>query len=275
MLKKLSMSKMIKWLILIAGGITMVFPFYWMVTTSIKTQSEVMTVPPVWIPTEITFDRYWRVLTELNFARFFFNSIYIATVVTLAVLFTSAILGYVFAKFKFKGRDIIFLGLLSTMMIPAAVTMIPLYLLLGKVGLVNSHLAIILPGLFSVFGIFLMRQTMQSIPDEFIEAGRIDGASEFAIFFKLILPQAKATLSALAIFTFMGQWNNFLWPLIVLTSEKQYTLPLGLRMFQGQYWTDMGLVMTGATISVIPIIIVFLFMQRTFVNGITMTGLKG
>lgn len=275
MLKKLSMSKMIKWLILIAGGITMVFPFYWMVTTSIKTQSEVMTVPPVWIPTEITFDRYWRVLTELNFARFFFNSIYIATAVTLAVLFTSAILGYVFAKFKFKGRDVIFLGLLSTMMIPAAVTMIPLYLLLGKVGLVNSHLAIILPGLFSVFGIFLMRQTMQSIPDEFIEAGRIDGASEFAIFFKLILPQAKATLSALAIFTFMGQWNNFLWPLIVLTSEKQYTLPLGLRMFQGQYWTDMGLVMTGATISVIPIIIVFLFMQRTFVNGITMTGLKG
>lgn len=275
MLKKISMSKIIKWLILIAGGITMVFPFYWMVTTSIKTQSEVMTVPPVWIPTEVTLARYWRVLTELNFSRFFFNSIYIATAVTLAVLFTSAILGYVFAKFKFKGRDIIFLSLLSTMMIPAAVTMIPLYLLLGKVGLVNSHLAIILPGLFSVFGIFLMRQTMQSIPDEFIEAGRIDGASEFTIFFKLILPQAKATLSALGIFTFMAQWNNFLWPLIVLTSEKQYTLPLGLRMFQGQYWTDMGLVMTGATISVIPIIIVFLFMQRTFVNGITMTGLKG
>ncbi|WP_205739296.1 carbohydrate ABC transporter permease [Halocella sp. SP3-1] len=275
MLKKMSISKIIKWLILIAGGITMVFPFYWMVITSIKIQSEVMKIPPVFIPTEVTFERYWRVLTELNFARFFFNSIYIATAVTLAVLFTSSILGYVFTKFKFRGRDIIFMGLLSTMMIPAAVTMIPLYLLLGKVGLVNSHLAIILPGLFSVFGIFLMRQTMQSIPDEFIEAGRIDGASEFTIFFKLILPQAKATLSALAIFTFMVQWNNFLWPLIVLTSEKQYTLPLGLRMFQGQYWTDMGLVMTGATISVIPIIIVFLFMQRTFVKGITMTGLKG
>ncbi|AZO96597.1 carbohydrate ABC transporter permease [Halocella sp. SP3-1] len=271
----MSISKIIKWLILIAGGITMVFPFYWMVITSIKIQSEVMKIPPVFIPTEVTFERYWRVLTELNFARFFFNSIYIATAVTLAVLFTSSILGYVFTKFKFRGRDIIFMGLLSTMMIPAAVTMIPLYLLLGKVGLVNSHLAIILPGLFSVFGIFLMRQTMQSIPDEFIEAGRIDGASEFTIFFKLILPQAKATLSALAIFTFMVQWNNFLWPLIVLTSEKQYTLPLGLRMFQGQYWTDMGLVMTGATISVIPIIIVFLFMQRTFVKGITMTGLKG
>lgn len=275
MLKKINLSKVIKWVILLAGGITMIFPFYWMVTTSIKTQGEVMTVPPVFIPTEVTFERYGRVLTELNFARFFFNSIYIATAVTLAVLFTSAIMGYVFAKFKFKGRDLIFLGLLSTMMIPAAVTMIPLYLLLGKVGLVNSHLAIILPALFNVFGIFLMRQTMQSIPNEFIEAGRIDGASEFTIFFKLILPQAKATLSALAIFTFMGQWNNFLWPLIVLTSEKQYTLPLGLRMFQGQYWTDMGLVMTGATISVIPIIIVFLFMQRTFVNGITMTGLKG
>ena len=160
------------------------------------------------------------------------------------------------------------------MMVPGAVTMIPLYLLLGKVGLVNSHLAIILPAL-GACSIFLMRQTMQSIPNEFIEAGRIDGASEFAIFWKLILPQTKATLSALAIFTFMGQWNSFLWPLIVISSQDQYTLPLGLRMFQGQYWSDMGLVMTGATISVIPILIVFLSMQKTFVRGVTLTGLKG
>jgi multiple sugar transport system permease protein len=212
---------------------------------------------------------------ELQFGRFFFNSLYIAVAVTLAVLFTSSIVGYVFEKFQFKYRNAIFLGLLSTMMVPGAVTMIPLYLLLGKVRLVNTHLAIILPALGNVFGIFLMRQAMQSIPNEFIEAGRIDGASEFWIFWKLILPQAKATLSALAIFTFMGQWNSFLWPLIVLSSQDQYTLPLGLRMFQGQYWSDMGLVMTGATISVIPILIVFLSMQKTFVRGVTLTGLKG
>ncbi len=265
----------IKWIILISGGITMVFPFYWMIITSIKIQSEVMKIPPVLFPTRITFERYGRVIGELQFGRFFFNSLYIAVTVTMAVLFTSSIVGYVFEKFQFKYRNTIFLALLSTMMVPGAVTMIPLYLLLGKVGLVNSHLAIILPALGSVFGIFLMRQTMQSIPNEFIEAGRIDGASEFAIFWKLILPQTKATLSALAIFTFMGQWNSFLWPLIVISSQDQYTLPLGLRMFQGQYWSDMGLVMTGATISVIPILIVFLSMQKTFVRGVTLTGLKG
>lgn len=264
----------IKWIILIAGGITMVFPFYWMIITSVKIQSEVMKIPPVLFPTKITFERYGRVIGELQFGRFFFNSLYIAVTVTLAVLFTSSIVGYVFAKFQFKYRNAIFLGLLSTMMVPGAVTMIPLYLLLGKVGLVNTHLAIILPAVGNVFGIFLMRQAMESIPNEFIEAGRIDGASEFSIYWKLILPQTKATLSALAIFTFMGQWNSFLWPLIVLSSQDQYTLPLGLRMFQGQYWSDMGLVMTGATISVIPILIVFLCMQKTFVRGVTLTGLK-
>lgn len=265
---------LIKWMILIAGGITMVFPFYWMIITSVKIQSEVMKIPPVLFPTKITFERYGRVIGELQFGRFFFNSLYIAVTVTLAVLFTSSIVGYVFAKFQFKYRNAIFLGLLSTMMVPGAVTMIPLYLLLGKVGLVNTHLAIILPAVGNVFGIFLMRQAMESIPNEFIEAGRIDGASEFSIYWKLILPQTKATLSALAIFTFMGQWNSFLWPLIVLSSQDQYTLPLGLRMFQGQYWSDMGLVMTGATISVIPILIVFLCMQKTFVRGVTLTGLK-
>ena len=266
---------LIKWIILLVGGLTMVFPFYWMITTSIKIPSEVMKIPPVIFPTQFTFERYWRVINELRFGRYFFNSLYIAVTVTLAVLFTSAIVGYVFEKFQFRFRNAIFLGLLSTMMVPGAVTMIPLYLLLGKVGLVNTHWAIILPSLGNVFGIFLMRQAMQSIPNEFIEAGRIDGASEFMIFWGLILPQAKATLSALAIFTFMGQWNSFLWPLIVLSSQEQYTPPLGLRTFQGQYWTDMGLVMTGATISVVPIIIVFLFMQKTFVRGITLTGLKG
>ena len=275
MFKKISISGFIKWLILLTGAVIMIFPFLWMIITSIKIPGEVMTFPPIFIPSEITFERYWRVLTELRFARYFFNSLYLATIVTLAVLFTSSILGYVFAKFDFKGKNIIFIGLLSTMMVPFAVTMIPLYLLLGKVGLVNSHLAVVLPALFNVFGIFLMRQTMQSIPNEFMEAGRIDGASEFSIYFKLILPQTKATLSALAIFTFMGQWNGFLWPLIVLSSQNKYTIPLGLQVFQGQYWSDTALVMTGATISVIPIIIVFLFMQKTFVRGITLTGMKG
>ncbi len=160
-------------------------------------------------------------------------------------------------------------------MIPFPVLMIPLYLLIGKVGLVDNHLAIILPALFNTFGVFLMRQFMESIPNEFIEAGRIDGASEFKIFSRLILPQTKPALAAMAIFSFMWQWDSYLWPLISQSSSRNFTLPLGLATFSNQYYTDYGLVMAGATVSVIPIIIVFLFMQKRFVKGITMTGLKG
>ena len=275
MFKKISLYGTFKWLILLIGSAMMLFPFFWMLLTTIKIPGEVTSYPPIFIPSEITFERYSRIFQELDFAIYFVNSVYIAVIITVAVLFTSSIVGYVFAKFDFKGKNGIFIGLLSTMMIPFPVVMIPLYLLLGKVGLVNSHLALILPGLFNVFGIFLMRQAMESIPNEFMEAGRIDGASEFRIFFRLVLPQAKATLSALAIFTFMGAWNNFLWPLIALSSQSKYTLPLALRMFQGQYWSDIGLVMTAATISVVPILIVFLFMQKTFVRGFTLSGLKG
>jgi ABC-type glycerol-3-phosphate transport system permease component len=275
MVKRISLFDFLKWLILLTGAVIMLFPFLWMVITSIKIPQEVMSYPPILIPNKITFERYRRILVELNFIRYFFNSIYISAIVTTAVLFTSSILGYVFAKFEFKGKNILFIAVLSTMMIPFPVLMIPLYLLLGDVGLVDTHLAIILPSLFNTFGVFLMRQFMQNIPTEFLEAGRIDGASEFKIFFKLILPQTKPALAALAIFSFMWQWDSYLWPLISLSTDKNFTLPLGLAMFSNQYWTDIGLVMAGATVSVIPVIIVFLFMQNKFVEGITMTGLKG
>jgi len=275
MVKRISLFDFLKWLILLTGAAIMLFPFLWMVITSIKIPQEVMSYPPILIPNKITFERYRRILVELNFIRYFFNSFYISAIVTTAVLFTSSILGYVFAKFEFKGKNILFIAVLSTMMIPFPVLMIPLYLLLGDVGLVDTHLAIILPSLFNTFGVFLMRQFMQNIPTEFLEAGRIDGASEFKIFFKLILPQTKPALAALAIFSFMWQWDSYLWPLISLSTDKNFTLPLGLAMFSNQYWTDIGLVMAGATVSVIPVIIVFLFMQNKFVEGITMTGLKG
>jgi multiple sugar transport system permease protein len=223
----------------------------------------------------VTFERYRRILVELNFVRYFFNSTYISVIVTFGVLFTSAILGYVFAKFSFRGKGVLFVGILSTMMIPFPVLMIPLYLLLGKISLTDSHLAIILPSLFNTFGVFLMKQFMETIPNEFLEAGRIDGASEFRIFYQLIMPQTKPALAALAIFSFMWQWDSYLWPLIALSSDRNFTLPLGLAMFSNQYWTDIGLVMAGATVSVIPVIIVFLFMQNKFVEGITVTGMKG
>ncbi len=275
MLKKINLFSFFKWLILLTGAAAMLLPFLWMVITSIKINSDIISYPPVLIPNQITFERYRRIFNELNFGRYFFNSIYISVIVTAAVLFTSSILGYVFAKFDFKGKNFLFIAVLSTMMIPFPVLMIPLYLLIGKVGLVDNHLAIILPALFNTFGVFLMRQFMESIPNEFIEAGRIDGASEFKIFSRLILPQTKPALAAMAIFSFMWQWDSYLWPLISQSSSRNFTLPLGLATFSNQYYTDYGLVMAGATVSVIPIIIVFLFMQKRFVKGITMTGLKG
>lgn len=273
--RKLTVFDSLKWTLLIAGAASMLFPFFWMVITSIKIPQEVLSYPPILIPRQVTFERYRRILVELNFVRYFSNSTYISVIVTLGVLFTSAILGYVFAKFDFRGKGVLFVGILSTMMIPFPVLMIPLYLLLGKISLTDTHLAIILPSLFNTFGVFLMKQFMETIPNEFLEAGRIDGASEFRIFYQLIMPQTKPALAALAIFSFMWQWDSYLWPLIALSSDRNFTLPLGLAMFSNQYWTDIGLVMAGATVSVIPVIIVFLFMQNKFVEGITMTGMKG
>lgn len=275
MRRKLTVFDSLKWTLLIAGAASMLFPFFWMVITSIKIPQEVLSYPPILIPRQVTFERYRRILVELNFVRYFSNSTYISVIVTLGVLFTSAILGYVFAKFDFRGKGVLFVGILSTMMIPFPVLMIPLYLLLGKISLTDTHLAIILPSLFNTFGVFLMKQFMETIPNEFLEAGRIDGASEFRIFYQLIMPQTKPALAALAIFSFMWQWDSYLWPLIALSSDRNFTLPLGLAMFSNQYWTDIGLVMAGATVSVIPVIIVFLFMQNKFVEGITMTGMKG
>jgi multiple sugar transport system permease protein len=275
MRRKLTVFDSLKWTLLIAGAASMLFPFFWMVITSIKIPQEVLSYPPILIPRQVTFERYRRILVELNFVRYFSNSTYISVIVTLGVLFTSAILGYVFAKFDFRGKGVLFVGILSTMMIPFPVLMIPLYLLLGKISLTDTHLAIILPSLFNTFGVFLMKQFMETIPNEFLEAGRIDGASEFRIFYQLIMPQTKPALAALAIFSFMWQWDSYLWPLIALSSDRNFTLPLGLAMFSNQYWTDIGLVMAGATVSVIPVIIVFLFMQNKFVEGITVTGMKG
>jgi len=182
--------------------------------------------------------------------------------------------GYVFAKFEFPGRNVIFLMILSTMMIPFAVTIIPLFLVIARIGWVDSHLALIIPGLYNAFGIFLMRQFTLGIPNELREAAIMDGCSEFRTYWSIILPQCKSALAALGIFTFMASWNDFLWPLIVLQSYKKFTLSVGLAMFSQQWWTNYGLSMAGATIAVIPVLIVFLIFQRQFIHGIVLTGLK-
>jgi len=266
--------KIIEILVLSLGSIVMLFPFIWMISTSFKTPPQIISYPPTLIPKPPTLEYYTQIFTKLNFGRFFLNSGYISVIITASALLTSSFVGYVFAKFNFWGKEVIFMMILSTMMIPFAVTMIPLYLIISKLGWINSHLALIIPGLYSTFGIFLMRQFMSSIPNELREAAIVDGCGEFRTFWSIILPQCKPVLAALGIFTFMWNWDNFLWPLIVLNNEDKFTLPVGLSMFSQQWWTNYGLVMAGATISVIPVLIVFFIFQKQFIQGIVLTGLK-
>lgn len=272
--KRIDFIKLLSIIFLSIGSIIMIFPFLWMLSTSFKISSQIISYPPTLIPRPPILDYYKQIFTKLKFGRFFLNSGYISTIVTLSTLLTSSFIGYVFAKFNFLGKEFIFIMILSTMMIPFAVTMIPLYLIISRLGWVNSHLALIIPGLYSTFGIFLMRQFMTTIPNELREAAIVDGCNEFRTFWSIILPQCKPALAALGIFTFMWNWDSFLWPLIVLTSEERFTLPVGLAMFSNQWWTDYGLVMAGATVTVIPILIVFLIFQRHFIQGIVLTGLK-
>ena len=266
--------KVIEILFLSLGSVIMLFPFIWMISTSFKIPSQIISYPPTLIPRPPTLEYYIQIFAKLRFGRFFLNSGYISAIVTTSALLTSSFVGYVFAKFNFWGKEFIFIMILSTMMIPFAVTMIPLYLIISKLGWVNSHLALIIPGLYSTFGIFLMRQFMSTIPNELREAAIVDGCNEFRTFWSIILPQCKPALAALGIFTFMWNWDSFLWPLIVLTSEGKFTLPVGLSMFSQQWWTNYGLVMAGATVTVIPILIVFFIFQKQFIQGIVLTGLK-
>ena len=269
-----SWSGIIAQIILWVGVVVMIFPFVWMVLSAFKQPDEIIAYPPIWIPRDPSLDLLRRIWTEIDFGQYFANSLLQATSVTLIVLLTSAFVGYVLAKFEFWGRNAVFLMVLSTMMIPWPVLLIPQYLIASRLHLINNMWALIIPGFYSSFGIFLMRQFMHSIPDELLDAARIDGASEPGIFVKIVLPLTGPALAALGIFTFMWNWDSFIWPLVVISSQKLYTLPLGLATFTNQYWTDYAAVNAGAFISVIPVLIVFLLLQRYFIQGIALTGMK-
>lgn len=261
----------------VGSVVIMLGPFIWMICSSLKTPAEIITFPPTLIPKQPTFENFVRIFTDtkIKFGLFFLNSVYISTVVTLTAMLTSAFVGYIFAKFKFWGQNVIFLVILSGLMVPFAIRMLPLYLFMVKLHLVDTRAALILPGLYSSYGIFLMRQFMHSIPNELRDAARIDGCLEFRIFWSIILPLSKPALAALAVFIFMWNWNDFVWPLIILQSMKKFTLPLGLAMFSNQWFTEYGPIMAGAAVSVIPILMVFLVVQRRFIEGINITGSKG
>jgi multiple sugar transport system permease protein len=257
-------------LILVAG------PFLWMVASSFKDAQELHAFPPTLVPMRPTLDNYTTLFQKLDFPLFFFNSLIVAIFVVGGNLLFCSMLGYALAKLHFVGRDKIFVLVMATLMVPSTVTLVPLFVLMSSVGLVNSYPALILPFAAGPFGVFLMRQFMLAIPDDLLEAARIDGAGELGTFFKIVLPISYAPLATLGILTFLASWNNFLWPLVVSTSERMYTLPVAVATFAiGQNQTDYGLLMAGSTVLVLPVLVVFLALQRYFQPGIATTGLKG
>lgn len=261
-------------LILLLGLAATVTPFLWMLSTSFKPGGGIFTYPPQWIPRNPTFEWYLQLIRDVDILLHFKNSIIVAVTTTVCQLFLATLAGYAFAKLKFAGRDKIFTLLMTTVMIPGQITMIPVFLFLKKLGFLNTYWGLILPASVSIFGIFLIRQFMMTIPDDLIEASRIDGCSEFRIYWNVILPLCKPVLATLGIFTFMGSWNDFLWPLIVMVGEDRYTLPVALANLNGQYATKFGLLMAGAVVVVIPIIVIFMFAQKYVIRGIVTTGLK-
>jgi len=234
-----------------------------------------MVFPPKFFPENPTLDNYKEVLTTVPFGGYYLNSIFVTVVSVVLVLITSSLAGFAFAKYEFKGKKVIFKTLLSAMMIPFPVTIIPLYIMIYSLGLVDSYFALIVTGSVSIFGTFLMRQFIMGIPNDLLEAARIDGCNDWMIYLKIIIPNIKPVLSALAIFSFMGVWNAFLWPLLVVNDNKHRTVQLGVQYFTQQYGDLVHLQITAAAMAVLPIIILYLFLQKQFIKGITMTGIKG
>ena len=257
------------------GAIVMITPLLQMITTSFKTSGEALRVPPTLLPDNPSLDAYRTVLTQAPFALWFRNSVIVAVSVTALILFTSSLAGYIFAKFKFPGRDLLFTLLLGTLMVPFPVVLIPIYLIVNNLHLLNTLFALIVPSTVSAFGIFLMRQFIAAIPDDLIDAARLDGASEFGIYWSLIRPQLGPAFGALGIFTFLSSWNDYLWPLIAINDQDKMTLPLALAFFNSSHATRYDLVMAAAVLIVLPVIAAFLFFQRQFINALVLSGIKG
>jgi multiple sugar transport system permease protein len=232
-------------------------------------------IPRPFLPQEISFEHYNNLFERLNLARYMLNSTIIAVSVTFLSLIINSMAGFAFAKYRFRGRDRLFRVLIAGLVIPAQVTMLPLFLMLNKMGFINSYIGVMIPGMASIFGIFLMRQYMLSIPDSLIDAARIDGASDFRLYWKLIIPLCKPIFVTLAIFTFMGTWNDFLWPLIVMTDDTMYTLPVALANLMGEHAQDTELMMAGSVLTILPVMIVFMVLQKYYIRGIMMGSVKG
>ena len=263
------------YIILISVGITMLIPFLWMISTSFMTNLEVYSYPPKLLPERFRWENYREALTMLPFGRFFFNSIVISGASVLGQLITCSMAAYAFARLDFRGRDKIFALYLMTMMVPAIVTLIPAFLIISAFGWANTFWALITPTLTSVWGIFLLRQFFLTIPSHYEDAARIDGASEWTIFWRIILPLSKPALATLALFAFLATWKDFLWPLIVTSTDEMRPVEVGIAMFSTIHSTNWPYQMAAVVVVMLPIVVVFFFAQRYFIEGIALSGLKG
>jgi len=256
-------------------SVSMLLPFLWMASASLQMDKDVFRFPFRWIPREPRWKNYLLIWKRVPFLTFILNTVKLTTIITALQIFTSSLAAYAFAKLRFKGRDLIFTCYIATIAIPWQVYMVPQFIIMRKLGLGDSHLALILLQTFTAFGVFLMRQFFVTIPGELSEAARIDGLGEYGIFFRIILPNAKPALATLTIYSLVLVWNDFMGPLIYLSSEKLKTIQLGLRMFIAQYSAEYSLIMAASLVSLVPIILLFVFLQRFFVEGVATSGLKG
>ncbi|MSP89797.1 MAG: carbohydrate ABC transporter permease [Alphaproteobacteria bacterium] len=266
-------GRIVAWTVLFLGGVVMILPFVYMLATSFKDNSEVYDLSL--LPRHPTLENYVELFEKTAFARWFLSSLLTSTVTTISVLFFDSLVGYTLAKFDFRGRGLVFVAILSTLMIPTEMLVIPWYVMAKTMGWLDTYWGIVFPGLMTGFGTFLMRQFFDSVPDDLIAAARLDGLNEFQIWWQVAMPLVTPALSALAIFVFLGNWTAFLWPLIATSSKSLYTIPVGLAAFSGEYQTQWEMVMTGASVATLPVLFVFILFQKYIVNGVMLAGLKG
>jgi len=269
-------GRLVLYLVLLISGVVAALPFFWMVFGSFKTGAEIRQIPPTFVPETWTLDNYRTILQdpELPLTTFYRNSLFVAVMNVITTLFMASLLGYIFAKYRFRGRQVMFWYLMALMMVPPSVLMIPNYLILSRLGLLNNLWGLVITVIVDPFAVFVMRQFIMALPDEQIESARIDGASEFRIYRTIVLPQVKPALATLGLLTFMFNWNAYLWPLIVLTQNDKRTIPVILSWYSTQHSAQLNLVMAAAVLMVVPVLVFFLFTQRWIVAGLTLSGGK-
>ena len=268
-------STIIFYVICILIAFIAILPFAWMISTSLKSRGALMSIPIEWIPKNPSLDSYKKLFSKFAFFRTVGNSLFISVTYTVVTLFSASMAAFAFAKITFKRADLLLKIFLSTMMIPTQVTIIPLFVVMNKMSLINTYSSVLLPSIFRPFAMFLLVQQMRTIPDDFLDAASIDGASLFSMYFKVALPLCAPTLATLSVTTFMESWNDYLWPLLMLTDQAKMTLPIALSTINGQYTTEYNVLMAGSLISMIPIVIIYIFAQKYFKNGMMAGGIKG